>query len=129
MRWRTRPAPSAAQLVRWLARRSPFAELPEETLATLPSLLVRTEARPGETIYSQGDRSDTLFVVGRGRVEVLTEDDDGAVRIVNTVAPGQVLGLSSFSRHSLHSTSARAASEAVVFKLTRGAYETIVANG
>ena len=120
------PGPSASQLVRWLSRRSPFAELPEEMLASVPSLLSRVEPRAGELIYLRGSPSDALFVVGRGRVEVLSEDDDGEARVVNTVTPGHLIGLSSFSGHTPHSTSARAASDAVVFKLTRAAYDALV---
>ena len=119
--------PSQAQLVRWLARLSPFAELPADALTGLAQLLIRTERQPGEEIYVRGSASDALCLVGRGRVEVLTVDDEGEERVVNTVVPGQVLGLTSFSRRTPRTTSARAASDAVVFELTRAAYESVVA--
>jgi ABC-type multidrug transport system fused ATPase/permease subunit len=121
--------PSTAQLVRWLARLSPFAELQTDALTGLAQLLIRTERQPGEVIYTQGSAPDALYLVGRGRVDVLRVDDDGEERIVNTVVPGQVLGLTSFSRRTLRTTSARAASDAVVFKLTRSAYEAIAGPG
>jgi ABC-type multidrug transport system fused ATPase/permease subunit len=118
--------PSRAQLVRWLARLSPFAELPAEALTDLAQLLIRTERQPGEEIYLRGTAPDALYLVGRGRVEVLTVDDDGEERIVNTVVPGQVLGLTSFSRRTPRTTSARAASDVVVFELPRAIYEATV---
>ena len=121
--------PSTAQLVRWLARLSPFAELPAGALIGLAQLLIRTERHPGEVIYTQGSGPDALYLVGRGRVDVLRVDDDGEERIVNTVVPGQVLGLTSFSRQTPRSTSARAASDAVTFTLPRVAYEAIVGPG
>ena len=121
--------PSQAQLVRWLARMSPFADLPTDALTGLAQLLIRTERQAGEEIYLRGTAPDALYLVGRGRVEVLTVDDDGQERVVNTVVPGQVLGLSSFSHRTPRTTSARAASDAVVFELPRAAYEAIVDPG
>jgi len=115
--------PSQAQLARWLARLSPFAELPTDALTGLAQLLIRTERQAGEEIYVRGSVSDALYLVGRGRVDVLTVDDEGEERTVNTVVPGQVLGLASFSHRSPRTTSARAASDAVVFELPRAVYE------
>ena len=118
--------PSQGQLKRWLARLSPFAELSPESLDRLTQALIRCEARAGEEIYAQESPSDVLFVVGRGRVDVLTADDDDEPHLVNAVVPGQVLGVNSFSREAAHSTSARAASDAVIFKLTRPVYDALV---
>jgi subfamily B ATP-binding cassette protein MsbA len=118
--------PSPAQLVRWLARLSPFAELASESLTELARVLIRTERPAGEVLYVQGSAPDALYLVGRGRVEVLTVDDDGEERIVNTVVPGQVLGLTSFLSDVPRTTAARTASDAVVFRLTRAAYEAVV---
>ena len=117
--------PSPAQLVRWLARFSPFAELAPDALTRLADLLIRIERHTDEVIYLQGSAPDALYLVGRGRVDVLTADD-GDERVVNTVIPGQVLGLTSFSRQAPHTTSARAASDAVIFMLTRTAYEGVM---
>ena len=47
-------------------------------------------------------------------------------RIVNTVVPGQVLGLTSFLSDVPRTTAARTASDAVVFRLTRAAYDAVV---
>jgi subfamily B ATP-binding cassette protein MsbA len=118
--------PSPAQLVRWLARLSPFAELTSESLTELARVLIRTERPAGEMLYVQGSAPDALYMVGRGRVEVLTVDDAGEERIVNTVVPGQVLGLTSFLSDVPRTTAARTASDAVVFRLTRAAYEAVV---
>jgi ABC-type multidrug transport system fused ATPase/permease subunit len=120
--------PTQAQIVRWLARLSPFAELPIDALTRLAQLLIRTEPQPGEAIYDRGSASDALYLVGRGRVDVLTVEDDGEERIVNTVVPGQVLGLTGFSRRTPRTTSARAASDGVVFELPRAVYEATVGN-
>jgi subfamily B ATP-binding cassette protein MsbA len=118
--------PSQGQLRRWLARLSPFAELSPAALDALTRALIRCEMRAGEEIYAQGSLSDALFLVGRGRVDVLTADDDGEPRLVNAVVPGQVLGVASFSRHAAHATSARAASDTVIFKLTRSTYDALM---
>jgi CRP-like cAMP-binding protein len=82
--------------------------------------------RAGEEIYAQGSPSDTLFVVGRGRLNVLTTEDDGEPRTVSSVVPGQVLAIDSFTRQAAHSTSARAGADTVIFKLTRPVYDALV---
>jgi CRP-like cAMP-binding protein len=46
--------------------------------------------------------------------------------VVNTVVPGRVLGLTGFLRRTPHTTSARAASDAVVFALPRSVFEATV---
>ena len=105
---------------------SPFADLSPGALAEVSHLLARIEPQSGDEIYAQGSAPDALYLVGRGRVEVVSADDAGNERVVNTVRPGQMLGLSSFSRHTPRTTSARAVSDTVIFKLTRTAYEAIV---
>src|SRR5262249_10534827 len=57
--------PDVAQVMRWLIRFSPFAELRGRDLPVIASLLVRVERRQGAEIYRQGSAPDTLFVLGR----------------------------------------------------------------
>ena len=118
--------PTVVEAVRWLVRLAPFSELPARTLERLGGLLVRVEYRPGDEIYSRGSASDALYVVGRGQVDVLALDEEGIERVVNTVSSGQVLALASLLRGTPHTTTARATSPVVIFRLTRAGYESVV---
>jgi ABC-type multidrug transport system fused ATPase/permease subunit len=119
--------PSVAQVIRWLARLAPFAELSPDGLSRLARLLVRRELQAGEELFAAESASDELFLVGRGRVAVVRTDADGTDHLVAMLGPGELLGWTSFSRQQPHTRAARTASETVVFKLTRQAYETALA--
>jgi ABC-type multidrug transport system fused ATPase/permease subunit len=118
--------PTVAEAVRWLVRLAPFAELSGRTLEKIGGQLARVEYRPGDEIYTRGSASDALYVVGRGQVDVLALDQDGTERVVNTVGSGQVLALAGFLRGTQHSTTARATSPLVVYRLTRAGYDSVV---
>jgi hypothetical protein len=118
--------PTVIEAVRWLVRLAPFSELPAHTLERLGGLLVKAEYKPGDVIYTPGSASDALYVVGRGQAEVLAFDEEGIERVVNTVCTGQVLSLASLLRGTPHTTTARAISPVVIFRLTRAGYESVV---
>ncbi|MCC7367046.1 MAG: ATP-binding cassette domain-containing protein [Chloroflexi bacterium] len=118
--------PSQAQVARWLARLAPFAELPPDRLARLVSLLVRMEVAAGEALFTHGSASDAFFLIGRGRATISQVEDDGAEHEIASVGPGQLVGWATFATQAAHGRSARAATDAVVFKLTRVAYEAVL---
>jgi CRP-like cAMP-binding protein len=118
--------PTARQAVRWLARLSPFAELPADRLERLASVLTRLELPDGETVYQQGGASDDLYILGRGRVEVLERDETGEGRVVQTLSTGAVFGSSGFLQGSPRLTEARTASNVLLFVLHRSGFEAAV---
>jgi CRP-like cAMP-binding protein len=59
-------------------------------------------------------------------VAVVAAEEDGTEHLVAMLGPGQLLGFTSFSRQAPHTRAARAASDAVVFKLNRAAYDAAV---
>ncbi|MGE3268654.1 MAG: ATP-binding cassette domain-containing protein [Chloroflexota bacterium] len=118
--------PSLSQVTRWLARHAPFADLSPAQLSDLTHLLSRVERPAGADLFTVGSPSDALYIVGRGRVDVLTVDDEDVEHIITTVGPGQLLGYASFLHQTIHSRTARAASDVVVFRLSRPAYESFL---
>ena len=123
--------PSARQAARWLARLAPFSELPPAALDDLAATLVTTERRAGATIYRQGEPSDELFVLGRGRVEVLRLDESGPERLISTLGTGATFGDASFFQAGPRSATVRAATDVLLFTLHRAAFQAGVgrANG
>jgi putative ABC transport system ATP-binding protein len=53
---------------------------------------VAVEYAPGETVFRQGDRSDLVYTVDRGEVEVVRELAGGGEEVLATVGPGHYVG-------------------------------------
>jgi ATP-binding cassette subfamily B protein len=74
-------------------RRVPlFADLPAETLALLASRLQLERYAPGETIIRQGDIGDRLYLIDRGRVEVVVAGGPAGEQQLNTLHEGDYFG-------------------------------------
>lgn len=58
-----------------------FEELEEEELMSLCSRLTALSFLPGEEIVKEGDEESSLFIIGRGQVDVLTGGGGGKRRI------------------------------------------------
>ena len=71
-----------------------------ETLARLPEALhaplcveqKQQRYLAGEVLFHEGDSSDGLYMVLRGRVKVYATNAGGRVIVYNTLGPGEILG-------------------------------------
>lgn len=68
-----------------------FEELKEEDLIRLSSRLTALSFLPGEEIFKEGGAGDSLFIIGRGQVDVLTHQDGQAVHLARLKA-GEFFG-------------------------------------
>lgn len=97
--------------------------------------LARVERKPqGATLVREGERSDALYAVGRGRVVVGTSSSDdeaiaGGVRgrvYVAALTEGDFFGEFSFLTQSPRSATVEAASDAILLRIDRAAVEELV---
>jgi serine/threonine protein kinase/CRP-like cAMP-binding protein len=97
--------------------------------------LSRIERKPqGSTLVREGERSDALYAVGRGRVVVATssrDDDDvaGGVKgrvYVAALTEGDFFGEFSFLTQSPRSATVEAASDAILLRIDRTAVDELV---
>jgi CRP/FNR family cyclic AMP-dependent transcriptional regulator len=71
---------------------APFAHLDEQTLRVLaPGGAVRAYAK-NVVIVSEGDTTDSLYVVLAGRVKAFVSDGSGREAVVNTIGVGDYFG-------------------------------------
>lgn len=71
---------------------APFADLDEAALRRLsPRGVARTYAR-NVVVVSEGDVTDSLYVVISGRVKAFVSDDSGKEVVVNTIGAGDFFG-------------------------------------
>ena len=68
-----------------------FADLPREVLARLVSEFDELDVAAGQTVFSQGDPGDALYVIASGAVEVRRERDGRSERVA-VLGPGDCLG-------------------------------------
>ena len=71
---------------------APFAHLDEQALRALaPGGAVRSYAK-NVVIVSEGDTTDSLYVVLSGRVKAFVSDESGREAVVNTIGVGDYFG-------------------------------------
>lgn len=69
-----------------------FDGIGESTLSTLADMAVTRNYPKSTIIVSEGDRSDTLFLILAGSVKVFVSDDQNRELVVNIQGPGEYFG-------------------------------------
>jgi CRP/FNR family transcriptional regulator, cyclic AMP receptor protein len=75
-----------------LRRVSLFEGLGDGDLAALEAVVVSRSYPKNTVVVSEGDRSDTLFLILSGRVKIFVSDDDCKELVLNTQGPGDYFG-------------------------------------
>src|SRR5262249_10305602 len=65
--------------------------LPPEDIGEILPLVSRRQLAPGETVFHRGEEGDCLYIVARGKV-VVVEDDDPDSRDLAELGVGQAFG-------------------------------------
>jgi SulP family sulfate permease len=112
-----------ADFAGWLA-----AELGSREVArALAALADRVELQPGEALCRQGEATDTLLFIDRGRVNVLLETESGRQVRLRVIDGRTVLGEMGFFMNAPRSATVLAEAPTVVYRLSRDAYARLVA--
>ena len=69
-----------------------FDGLSDQDIKTILSKAKPMEVRGGEELFRQGDPGGTMYVITRGRVRVLLEDDTGEESLLNVLDRGAHFG-------------------------------------
>ncbi|MDR2198406.1 MAG: Crp/Fnr family transcriptional regulator [Deltaproteobacteria bacterium] len=69
-----------------------FSGLKEEELRELSKTLVRGSFEPGDTIFRQGDRAESIFLIKSGRIRLSRVMENGAEVILDIRKPGDYIG-------------------------------------
>lgn len=77
---------------RVLSQTNPFNVLPMDEIERLAhSSRSRTYAK-SETIYSEGDPADSVWIVSKGRVQIFKYSTQGRPMAIESIAPGELFG-------------------------------------
>jgi predicted acylesterase/phospholipase RssA len=75
-----------------LASNPLFARVDAEALARFDTDGHTLHLAGGQTLFTQGDPADALFIVARGSLQVIVEHEDGTARLVDTLGRGALVG-------------------------------------
>jgi predicted acylesterase/phospholipase RssA/CRP-like cAMP-binding protein len=96
---------------------SHFGIVEEETLSLVREAAKWRYLAAGDPLFAQGDRSDTIGFVLRGRLRVERADPDGTIEILGTVGQGEVVGELGVLQGSPRSANVTALRDSVVAML------------
>src|SRR5438094_1907072 len=73
--------------------------------------------KPKSYIFRQGTKSDAVFYIQKGRVELSVVSSQGKERVVGMLEPGAFVGEGCLAGHPLYLASARASTEATLVRV------------
>ena len=105
-----------------------FGDLDAATLALLRSQLEWIELAGGQTLIEQGEPGDSMYVSVSGRLRAYVRDEEGRQRMVREMSRGQVIGEMSLFTGEPRSASVVAIRESVLVRLSKDAFDDLIAN-
>ena len=103
-----------------------FSDFSAAEIQRLQGSVREVSMRTGQKIFAQGDPSDELFIVRKGRVHILLPLAGGNRHHLATFCRGDFFGEMSFLDGGLRSADAEAAAETELFALSRSAFDELV---
>jgi EmrB/QacA subfamily drug resistance transporter len=118
-----RPARTATESLRQVPM---FAGLPDETLERIAHRAESVHVEAGGWLFRQGDAADGVYVVVSGRLDVVLEEE-GSAQLLRVLGPDSVVGELALLADSERSASIRARRDSALLRLTRDAFDALVA--
>lgn len=87
---------------------------------------IKKHYRRGETLFCQGDTSDTLFLIKEGSFKLTRLTEDGKEVILEVAGTGRVLGAAALFREGVQPATAIALEDSRVCALSRERLETVI---
>jgi NTE family protein len=120
--------PARRDLLLRLAALPLFAGLDAQSLGDLADTMEWLVLPGGAELFAQGEASDALYVVVHGRLAATRRDEDGRVRALGAVAPGECVGETGLIAGEPRSASVIAMRDTELLRLSRPAFERLVAS-
>jgi NADH dehydrogenase len=87
--------------------------------------LAREHFEPGEIVFRQGDLGDRLYIIEKGEVEVMKEEEGGAEKVLAKLGPGQCFGEMALVSDAPRMATVRPLTGLDVLTIQRGAFRTL----
>ncbi|MEJ2747743.1 MAG: cyclic nucleotide-binding domain-containing protein, partial [Anaerolineae bacterium] len=115
---------SGAESRRLLKQMPLFSSLSPQELAVIDTRLQRRRVKAGEIIVHEGQPRSHLFIVAKGRVEVLEGDEPG---VVGDLGPGEHFGEYALFADVPYTATYRAADDTELLLLDEPKFDELVA--
>jgi CRP-like cAMP-binding protein len=112
-----------------LAKCSLFRGMSGSERQELLALLEPKSYPPASSIFAEGESTQFIWIVLRGRCQVLRKYQSGQETELGIIEPYGIFGELSFFQPAPHSASIRAVSEVEVVRLPREKYDQLLRNG
>jgi hypothetical protein len=109
----------------WLARA--FPRLSTELLVETTNRLKPVKVGAGKTLFRQGQPADRFYIIARGELDIVREDEGGSEMRLETLGPGQFFGEIGLLTDSPRTASVRARAPVELLALDRQNFERLVA--
>lgn len=109
-----------------LARLAPFADLPRPALDLLATELHELNLPGGQTLFSEGDSGDALYVVTSGRLGVFVRGIDEKADLVGEVSGGETVGEMALLANTTRGASVIALRDSTLLRLSRAAFASLL---
>lgn len=91
----------------------------------IESLLSWIYLEKGEILFHEGDVGESLYVLTHGRLRVIVKQDDGSLKPVSEINPGEIFGEMALITGETRSATVTAIRDATLFKLTKADFERL----
>ena len=105
-----------------MAKKAKASFDPKVFLATVNGGRSKSEYRKGQTIFAQGDASDAVFFIEKGKVKVTVLSAQGKEAVIAFLEPGDFIGEASLRGQSLRTSTATAMVESVVARVPKATF-------
>lgn len=86
------PTANPTTLRHFLGQTTPFKELPAAELDRLSQRYPAASWQKGETLYTEGDPADSVWVLMKGRVQIFKYTSQGRPLAIESIQPGELFG-------------------------------------
>ena len=107
------------ELMQFLASVELFNGLEKRELTLVMEAVERKKVKENEFIFYQGDTRNAIFIIRKGEIMLQDKDHLDNDRKLVIFSQGDFLGEGVLSEGSIHSTSARALSDAILYRISR----------
>jgi small-conductance mechanosensitive channel/CRP-like cAMP-binding protein len=114
------------EVTRLLSRVDLFRHLDLDHRAAIAERMQRVEVGPGDILVEQGDKSDSLFILGEGLVEVSITAPTGEKQPINRLCAAQVFGEMALLTGEARSATVRALLPSIVYSISKADFAAIL---
>lgn len=105
-----------------------FSILPEEQLAEITDKINIITYKKGEKLFFEGDISDKLFLINKGKIKAFRYNKDGKEQIIYILAEGDFIGDMSLIKEGQFKFNAEAMEDSSICILTKDDFDKILLN-